>query len=348
MRSRLALLGTLVLVAAAVVAVLGWRASTRPLLARAVELAPAGTERLSWTDWAAVRRELGVERDDSPSARELDDLLARAFERDLASTSALVGSSPTLHREYGFSPASLSWELFAQGPEGAVEILGFGQGTDLGALGDRLERLGYQRPAEAEGVWRGGADVLARIGPDLTPELQYVALLEDGLVLSSDRPDYLERAVAVARGEEEAVTGLDQVVEASGSPLAAAVFTGAHACEELAMAQADDVDREQAEALLSDAGGVHPMTGFAMSAQADGGVRVTMAFETEEHAREDADSRSALASGPAPGQGGDFGDRFTVTSAVARGSTVVLELAPEEGEYVLSDLTSGPVLFASC
>lgn len=348
MRSRLALLMALVLVAAALAAVLGWRAATRPLLARAVELAPAGTERLSWTDWAAVRRELGVELDDSPTARELDDLLADAFERDLAATSALVGSSPTLHREYGFSPASLSWELFAQGPDGAVEILGFPEGTDLGDLGDRLERLGYQRPADAEGVWRAGADALARIGPDLTPELQYVALLGEGLVLTSDRPDYLEQAAAVARGEKEAVTGLEEVVEASGSPVAASVFTGDYACEKLAMAQADAGDQEQAEALLADAGGVHPMTGFAMSVQTGGRVRAAMSFESEEHAREDADSRAALASGPAPGQGGDFGDRFAVRSAVARGSTVVLELAPEEGEYVLSDLTSGPVLFASC
>ena len=348
MRSRLALLIALVLVTGAVVAVAVWRGSSGPDFARAVALAPAGTERLSWTDWDAVRREVGADLDASPTTDAVTDFLDRAFEADLSGTSALVASSPTLHEEFGFSPASLAWELFAQGPDGAVEILGFADGADLAGLGDRLEELGYQRPDEEGGVWRGGADVVASIGPALTPELQYFALLGDGLVLTSDRPDYLEQAVEVARGDADAVEGLDDVVDASGAPVAASVFSGAYACEKLAMGQADATDQAQAEALVEDAGGVHPMSAFAMSTQPDGGVRVAMAFEAAEQAREDADSRSALAAGPAPGQGGDFGDRFTVESARAEGSTVVLDLDPVGGQYVLSDLTSGPVLFATC
>jgi hypothetical protein len=278
-RRRLVLLIALVLVIGVVVAVVVWRATSRPEFARAVALAPADTERLSWTDWDAVRREVGA---------------------------------------------------------------------DLDVLGDRLEDLGYQRPDDEDGVWRGGADVVASIGPALTPELQYFALLGDGLVLTSDRPAYLEHAVDVARGDADAVEGLDDVVDASGAPVAASVFSGAYACEKLAMAQADATDQEQADALVEDAGGVHPMSAFAMSTQLDGGVRVAMAFEGDDQAREDADSRSALAAGPAPGQGGDFADRFSVESATADGSTVVLELDPVSGQYVLSDLTSGPVLFATC
>lgn len=348
MRSRLALLLALVLVVGAVGAVLVWRRTSRPDLARAVALAPAGTERLSWTDWAAVRREVGADLGASPTPAELDAFLDEAFEQDLSGTSALVASSPTLQEQYGFSPASLSWELFAQGSDGAVDILGFPDGADLDELGDTLERLGYRRPDEEDGVWRGGADVVASIGPALTPELQFFAILDDGVVLTSDRANYLERAVAVAQGDDDAVEGLDDVVGASGDPVAASVFSGAYACEKLAMAQADPTDQEQADALVEDAGGVHPMTAFAMSTQLDGGVRVAMAFEGEDQAREDADSRSVLAAGPAPGQGGDFGDRFTVESATAEGSTVVLDLDPVSGQYVLSDLTSGPVLFATC
>ena len=67
-----------------------------------------------------------------------------------------------------------------------------------------------------------------------------------------------------------------------------------------------------------------------------------------EQARRNADSRSALAAGPAPGQGGDFSDRFAVDSATAEGDLVTLDLEPVEGTYVLSDLSSGPVLFATC
>ena len=75
---------------------------------------------------------------------------------------------------------------------------------------------------------------------------------------------------------------------------------------------------------------------------------MVLAFESDDQASINADTRSVLASGPAPGQGGDFGDRFAVDTVTAEGSLVTLELDPVEGEYVLSDLSSGPVLFATC
>ena len=64
--------------------------------------------------------------------------------------------------------------------------------------------------------------------------------------------------------------------------------------------------------------------------------------------RSNADSRAVLASGPAPGQGGDFRDRFSLRSATAEDDLVTLDLAPVKGAYVFSDLSSGPVLFATC
>ena len=70
--------------------------------------------------------------------------------------------------------------------------------------------------------------------------------------------------------------------------------------------------------------------------------------EDADDAPGDADARARLAAGPAPGQGGDFGDRFSVAQAGSDGREITLELRPAEGEYVLSDLTSGPVLFATC
>ena len=59
------------------------------------------------------------------------------------------------------------------------------------------------------------------------------------------------------------------------------------------------------------------MTGFAMSVQPGGDVRVVMSFENDDQARTNADTRAALAPGPAPGQGGDFSDRFPVDSVTA-------------------------------
>ena len=338
-----------VVVTAVVIGVRLWHDERRADLARATSLAPASTQRLSWTDWQAVRRTVGADLDASASTDEVTAFLDEAFSRDLSTSSALVESTPTLHEQFHFSPATLDWELLAQGPDGAVEILGMPDDTDFEALADTLESLGFSRPDDEHGVWAGGADLLARVGPELTPELQFFALLPDaGVVLTSDTQGYLEEAVKAATGETEHLTSVDDVVEAAESPLVAAVFTGAYACEHLAMAAADDTDQAQAEELVRLAGGVHPLREFAMATQPGGDLTVSMAFESEDAARHDADSRAALASGPAPGQFGEFTDRFTVTSATAQGSLVQLDLEPVEGQYVLSDLTSGPVLFATC
>ena len=166
----------------------------------------------------------------------------------------------------------------------------------------------------------------------------------------SDTAAYLEDAIAAATGEADHLTSVSEVVADATASLTAAVFTGACACacENLAMASAEGTDRAQADELISNAGEVHPMTGFAMAAHPDGHISVTMAFESDEVARTNADTRATLASGPASGQGGDFADCFTVESASAEGLLVRMRLEPAEGQYVLSGLTGGPVLFATC
>lgn len=339
----------LLIVAVGLIGVRAWREGHRTELARATSYAPASTQRMTWTDWQAVRRSIGADFDASPSTDEVTAFLDEAFSRDLSTSSGLVESAATLNEQFRFSPASLDWELLAQGPDGAVDILGFPDDADFEALADTLKSLGFTSPEDRDGVWVGGADTLARIGPDLTPELQFFALLPDlGVVLVSDSQAYLEGAVDVATGKADGVTALDEVVEAAGSPLVAAVFTGAYTCEHLAMAAADDTDQAQAEELIRSVGGVHPMTAFAMATQQSGRLTVDMGFEDDDTAQHDADARAELARGPATGQGGDFTDRFEVLSSTAQGSLVQLTLEPAEGQYVLSDLTSGPVLFASC
>jgi hypothetical protein len=349
MRRPLALGLALLLVLAVVAGLVWWRGSEQTRLARAVDLAPAGAERLSWTDWSAVRRQVGADLGDSPDGDAVAAFLDEAYSSDLTSASALVGSSRTMQDAFGLSPGTLDWELFTQSPDGAVDLLGLRDEDAVEALAVRLADLGFEEPEDDDGVWQGGPDLLARIGPDLTPELQHVALLADeGLVLTSDQVAPLEAAVETARGDADALESVDDVVAASGSPVVANVFTGGYTCEHLAMASADADDQAEADALLERAGEVHPMTGFAMAVGLDGGVRVTMSFEDDDAARTDAETRAVLASGPAPGQGGDFADRFTLEDATSTGSVVTLELAPGPGQYVLSDLTSGPVLFATC
>lgn len=325
----------------------GWRLlSPATPLARAMSLVPADTTRFSWTDWAGVRSELGADVGAGASAEEVDDFMGEAFDADLSPMSALGTSAGVMEEQLGFSPASVSWELFAQSGTGAVEVLGVDD-LDLDAVADRLADLGWTEPEEADGVWVGGPDVLARAGSMLTPELQHVALLaDDGLVLTSDQAPYLEQVLDELDGD-----GPEELVDLAAAldePLAAAVYDGAYACENLAMAQADDDAQAEADQLVDAAGAVRPLTGYALGRLSGGDVRAVLQVEDADDAAEDAEARARLAAGPAPGKGGDFTDRFTVEAAGSEGREVVLDLRPVEGAYVLSELTSGPVLFATC
>ncbi len=350
---RLRLLGILVVVTAllAGVAVVGlrwWADRDRTDLQRAMALAPGDGERFSWTDWAGVRAELGVDLDaDSPS-EQVTDLMDAAYSADLSSTSALPQSAQVLHVQFGFSPASVDWELFSQSAAGAVVLLHLPEDTDWDRIRTRITNLGYTAPGEDDGVWEGGSDVLARIGSSITPEVGYIALdEEDSLVLTSDTPGYLAEVVGGSI-DGASVADLDDVVEASGAPLSAAIYTGDLACGALAMGQADPEDQAQGEQLVREAGKVNAFTGFAMSVQPGRDLRVALSFETDEQARTNADTRAILAAGPAPGQGGSFSDRFALGAVRADGKVVTMALEPVEGTYVISDLSTGPVLFATC
>jgi hypothetical protein len=348
-RTRTALTVVLAVVAVVVLAAAGlaaWRALTPTTpLQQAMELAPADATRFSWTDWDGVRRELDAGVGADSTAEEVDAFLAEAFAADLSSMSALGTSAGVMQEELGFSPATVSWELLAQSGAGAVEVLKVDDDVDLDAVAERLADHGWTEPEEEDGVWVGGADVLAGVGAQLTPELQHVALLADeGLVLTSDQAPFLEQVLA----EDGAPDDLVDLAASLDEPLAAAVYDGAYACEHLAMAQADDDAQAEADQLVDAAGEVHPLTGFAMGMLPGGDVRAVMQVEDADDAAGDAEARARLAAGPAPGQGGEFADRFSVDRAGSEGREVVLDLRPVVGSYVLSDLTSGPVLFATC
>lgn len=349
MDKRLVGVAAVVVVLALVVAgVLWWRGQSASAFVEAADLAPADAERLTWTDWSGVRTELGSGVDADSSREELAEMLDAGYEEDLTSTSALVGSAPEMQAAYGFSPASLDWELFSQSESGAVLLMQLPDGTDLDALRDTVEDLGYVRPDDEDGVWEGGTDLLPAIAPGLTPQLQHLAFRDDDrLVLASDQAAYLGDVLdGFGDGGAEA---LAEVVAAAGAePLTAVAYDAAYACSALAMSQADAADQQIADDLLAEAGEVNPLTGFVLAELPGGGVRVAMSFESEDQARTNADSRAALLAGPAPGQGGDFTDRFAIDEVSAEGAVVTADLTPREGEYVVSDLSAGPVLFAAC
>lgn len=344
----LAAVAVLALVAALAAAGLGarawWRRTHRTGLAAAVPLVPADTQRYSWTDWAGVRQALGVPERAHPSSEQVQAFLARGYDADLTSASAMVTSADALQSRLGFSPATVDWELFGQSDAGAVVVV-HPRTTD--GVEAALRKAGYS--AGSGGVWEG-ADVAPGLG--LTPEFDHVAV-HDGRVYGSDSAGYLRTVLRGPDGADGSDGSVGDVVDAVGDTVSAVVYSGDYACGHLAMSQADDVDQAQATELIDRAGGVDPLSGFAMAVapgrtRAARTVTVALGFENHDQAVHDADARAALASGAAPGQGGAFGDRFRLGRVSATGPVVTMRLHPRAGASVLSDLSTGPVLFASC
>lgn len=316
-------------------------------LARALGMAPEASARIGWTDWSGVREELDADLSASSQAADVQAFLDEGFSADLTSTSALVASAPVLQEQYGFSPATVDWELFAQSTEGAVLILGLPESLDLDQLEDTLEEVGYERPSDDDGVWFGGHDLLAQLGT-VTQELAFITLDRERRVLvASDQSKSVESWRDDQRGVDfdDSVAGVTTEMEGA---LSTAVYDGDYVCTALAMTEAADSDRIRAAELIDAAGTVSPLHAYAIATLPGGDVRVAMAFESEDQARTNADTRAVLASGPAPGQGGSFPDRFNLGEVTAEGKIVTMELDPVPGNYVMSDMATGPVLFATC
>lgn len=321
-------------------------------LQSALTRSPVEAQRFSFTDWAGVRTEMGLDFD-SPTPEDIAGFLNAGFDADLISNTALVESADQLQAEYGLSPASIEWELFSQDSIGATVMVKLPESFDFEVLGRNLTRLDYERPTDVGGdgedaLWVGNADQIARIG-GLTPILTNIGLVPDeGLLVASDQPATAVRAIKAARTTRELPEAVADVAAAAGNALSASVYTGTYACEALAMAGADPTDQDAGAQLLRQAGKVNPMTAFSISAQRGEGVRIAMGFENDDQAQTNATTRSALVRGPAPGQGGAFTDRFSVDEVSAEGRVVTMDLTPEPNSFVLSDLSNGPVLFATC
>ena len=95
MRKRLtiAVVGALVLALVAVAALVGvhwWRDAHRTDLERAAAYAPSDAQRLTWTDWAAVRDRVGAHLDASSSG---DPLTAAVYAGDYACSALAMGQA---------------------------------------------------------------------------------------------------------------------------------------------------------------------------------------------------------------------------------------------------------------
>jgi hypothetical protein len=343
-RVLLAVVAVLAVVLAAVLyAVWPRQAST---LERATSLLPKDTLRIAFTDWKGVRAELHAGATGCAAWPQCDgvDVLD---DGELGSSSVTASMGRALPKELGWGPRTLDWEVLGQARDGQVLIADVGS-ADLGAIAKRYDGHGFKAPRKGRldgGVWTGGPDVLATV-PGLTDEvLGYVAFLsEDHLLLSSDDPDELAKAVKAAR---DGGLSWDLPGEA-GEPLSAVGFVGDFACEALSMADADPGAQATAARTVEEAGGVSPLTGYLVALGADRAWTAVFGFETADQASHDARTRQSLARAEDPGQMESYPDLFTVSSAERDDRLVVLHGKAARDSYALSETTQGPVLLASC
>lgn len=327
---------------------LAWQRWTRSDLESALRVLPGNAKRVSFTDWKRVRETLDVK-----PGQAMESWLDRGYERDLVAGSSMDEAAVAMQQHFGFSPANVDWEVFGQARQGAAMVVKIPGSVDFDGLARKLTEAGFTKPAKPDQVWRGGVDLVAALDPTLTPEVQFVALLEDQrAVVTSDSPEYAASVAEVVRGdadslaEDDAATAL---VGQVGEPQTAILWAGDFACEDLSMASADEDAQQQAKQAIAEAGGISPVTGLVMALT---GRELTVAarFPDSDQAVSNLKARAKLAVGPAIGRdSGSFSDDLDLESSRARGATMVLKFrAKQPGSFPLSRLYDGPVVFASC
>ncbi|HET6152352.1 MAG TPA: hypothetical protein VFE15_05305 [Marmoricola sp.] len=346
----------IVVVLAAVVIVLRVHRDDRTDFSRAMDVVPSATLRFSFTDWAKVRQSLHIGDDASPSSKAVASLISRAYNSDYSAVSSIDDSAVALQKHFGFSPATIEWEAYAQADTGAAMVVRMPDGFDFSKVTADLKHLGFKKPGSATGVWLGGTDLVAAIDPDdptISPELQYVAVLADKhLIVSSDQESYARTAAAVADGKGRSLGAISEargVADPLTEPAAAMLWSRDFACTDLAMSQASQDDQTTARQLMAAAGETTPLTGLVLALAPDRTLDVSELFESGIEAKENLRARAKLAVGDAPGRGGSFSDDLKLVTSRTDGPTVQLAMKPRtKTGYVLSALDSGPLLFATC
>ncbi len=346
---RILLAGLVALVLVALAAGYLVRTLNRSPLEQALDRVPASSLRVAFTDWRQVRERL----DAGPLStdRAIEDFMSRGYDADLTSASSIEEAAVALHDKYGFSPTNADWEAFAQSREGAVMVLQLPDDTDMGRIEANLDRLGYQRPSSDTGVWDGGIDLVAGIDPSISPELQYVVVdADDHLVVTSDSQGYAASSAEVVTGDADALgSKVGELAGRATDPVAGFVWAGDFACEDLSMTSTGEGDQAEADRLVTRAGGVDPLSGLLISMRGDRTLDVVMEFADDRQAEANLRPRASLFVGPAVASEGSYADDLRLTRSRTDGSAVVLTAKPKEKTgFVLSDVSSGPVLFATC
>jgi len=324
------------------------RPDTRPALTSALDVLPARTTIVGFTDWSRIRDHVGL--GDVDTRRERADLEGRAANRDLTTRSVLGRSVDEMHDGLGWSPADVEWEVYGQDPVGAASVVRLDGSISFDDVREGLEAARYVR--NDDGTWR------APEGSSRLPEiLTNIALVpRQRLVVMSDEVRQMSDVLAVVAGKARSLAAghaaADTARAMAGSD-SVLLQGGRLACQSTALPRDAELQR-QARTAVDRVGALEPYRfsgrglidrgGSGFSAQR---VVFAMTFDSAVEASEQADVRARLATGPFIGRSGPIDETLRLRSADANEATVRLDFAHDPDTVVFMTGT-GPVLFASC
>ena len=281
---------------------------------------------------------------------QVEDLLDRGFDADLTSASALLSSAVTMQQRFGFSPATLEWELFSQSDRRGVADDAAGRRGRTDDVRDALRAPAVRRARRP----RRGLD--AEPGPPIsgqvTPELRTSrSTTSAGAGGRLRHPGGRRRGGRRGRGD------------AGPGPIPAAVVDGGRRRPSSAIAlhrrprraarwrwrTPTRPSRTPAEALVARGRQGQPddrVRDRRPSPTARCGSRWRSRTPTRRAPTPTPGPR--WSPGPAPGQGGDFTDRFTSARSAPTATSCRWSWSRSRAPTCVSDLSSGPVLFATC
>lgn len=326
----------------------GRQPDTRSSLTASLDVLPAETLVAGFTDWSAIRDELGVDRGSSRAAR---DALAGASLRDLTTRSVLGGVIGPMHAAYGWSAADLEWESYGQSRGGAAMVGRLSGSVSIDEIEQRLGEIGYRRDGSG---WTLDEQGRTAVGAELASTLGHLAFVpRERLVVASDRPGHLAAVLATIRGRRDSVLSVRpaaDVASALAGSTTAVVQAGAFGCRATSLDGLGRAVQAQAAAAIARTGRL-TRPGFTGRGLTEGssGARISFvaAFDSPAQAAEQLQVRSALAQGPFIGRSGRIEDTLELTDASTTGAVTRLTFTtdPSRSAYMSGE---GPLLFASC
>lgn len=330
---------------------LGWWASaqrpnTGPALTSALDVLPARTNVVGFTDWARIRESLDLGA--IATAGERDELVNEASNRDLSTRSVIAGGAPEMDELLGWSVADAEWEVYGQHPRGAAAVVRLAGSVSFDDLRSRLRAAEYTQDGP---IW----SATGRTGlPDTLPNVALVP--NERLVVMSDSPGQIPPVLAVIDGTARSLGGTPaaaataEALAGSDSVILQGETLG---CDTSGVGVDPDV-QQQARTAVERAGGLEPYRysgrgivdrgGLGFSAQR---LVFAMTFSSAVVASEQADVREQLAAGPFIGRFGQIEETLRLRTATTDDSTLrmAFDHDPETDVFMTG---MGPLLFATC